>query len=103
MELIASKLDEKSRARLLHDLNDVRVVCDSTTSECLKFEIPGYERPEYQGQHAYPVEARVQDADRTEMSLVLYADEQDRILELEFIRWDDEQVAAPLWETLRVW
>jgi hypothetical protein len=49
----------------------------------------------YAGQHAYSVEGLVMDVDGTQLTVCVYADHQDRLLELELIRWDDS-VSSPV-------
>ncbi len=66
------------------------------------FEIAGYQRPPYRGQHPFGVEGKMLDSDNTELSVLLYADENGRLLELEFIRWDSNDPLSPQWGTLKV-
>lgn len=75
----------------------------SSSGSRIVFEIDGYLRPPYRGQHAYKVEGKVLDRDRAEVSVVLYADENNRLLELEFIRWDGGQIIDLDWETLQLY
>lgn len=100
---MASKLDQDAKAKLREDLRDVRAIVDADRPHLIVFEVAGYERPPYHGQHPYPVEARVDDLDGAELTLVLYADECNRLLELELIRWDEKDVSGPRWESLKVW
>jgi hypothetical protein len=47
-------------------------------------------------------EGRMLDSDGTELSVLLHADENGRLLELEFMRWDSSDLLGPNWETLRL-
>ena len=69
----------------------------------ITFMIAGYERPAYQGQHPFRVEGKVQDRDGSEISVLLYADENGRLLELELVRFDEGEVIEPDWSTMRLW
>lgn len=40
------------------------------------------------------------DRDDVELSVLLYADKNDRLFELEFIRWDSSGLLGPRYETL---
>jgi hypothetical protein len=42
------------------------------------------------------------DSDGIELSVLLHADENGRLLELEFMRWDSSDLLGPNWETLRL-
>lgn len=66
------------------------------------FEIAGYKRPMYRGQHPFGVEGRMLDSDGVEVSVLLHVDENGRLLELELIRWDSKDLLGPRWETLRL-
>ncbi|WP_162579839.1 DUF6984 family protein [Variovorax sp. PBS-H4] len=57
-------------------------------------------RPPHRGQHPFGVEGRMLDSDGTKLSVLLHADENGRLLELEFIRWDSGDLLGPRWETL---
>ena len=59
----AEKLTGGSRAQLMDDLTKVAVESDTDDGSRVVFEIAGYERPPYRGQHAFEVEGRMVDAD----------------------------------------
>lgn len=40
------------------------------------------------------------DGDGVDLSVLLYADENGHLLELEFIRWDASDLVGPQWNTL---
>ena len=68
-------------------------------SSRLLFVLPGYDRPEYEGQRAYPVEGTMQDEDGAELTVLLYADQNDNLYEMEIVRWAEGSLKAPKWNT----
>lgn len=80
---------------LTADLERAVVADDAVTGARVVFAIAGYERPSYKGQHSYPVEIRLSDADGAGLTAVLYADENNRLYELEIIRWGEGSPLAP--------
>lgn len=97
----ANKLDEAERMQLLQDLRNASATPGSPDCSRVMFHISGYERPVYQGQHLFGVEERMLDRDGAELSVLLHADGNGRLLELEFVRWDSKDLIAPCWETFR--
>lgn len=99
----AQRLDTRQKDQLLADLKDCLVHEETVNGSRLIFHIPHYQRPIYHGQHTYPVEGAMNDCDGKEISVLLHADENDRILEMELIKWDTEnsQALKPDWTTLR--
>jgi len=102
IELFADRLPEKQRAELLNDMRSATAEDAVPGGSRVVFFISGYDRPKYKGQHPFPVEGRVQDRDGAELSILLHADENDRLFELELIRWDEKSILDPQWRTLRV-
>ena len=96
----ASGLGEGERAQLLQDLQKASAAPATPDGSRVVFNIAGYDRPPYRGQHPFGVEERMLDSDDTELSVLLHADENGRLLELEFIRWDSGDLLGPRWETL---
>lgn len=96
----ASELSETTRGQLLEDIAHALADAQTPDGSRIKFEIAGYERPPYRGQHSFGVDGRMVDADGTELSVCLYADEDGRLLELEIFRWDFQKVIRPQWQTL---
>jgi hypothetical protein len=99
---VASKLDEGKRQLLLNDLARATVALANGDASLITFELSGYERPPYRGQHSYGIEGRVLDRDGVELSVLLYADENGRLFQLELMRWGDGDVRGPRWETLKL-
>lgn len=87
---------------LLNDIERCAVVEETEGGESLVFAIDGYCRPPYVGQHPYPTEGSVIDEDGEKLSVVLYADQQDRLLEMELIRWSGDARCSPRWDTFEL-
>jgi hypothetical protein len=102
VEQMANKMPEALRATVLADLARADVANELADGTRISFALSNYERPVYRGQHSYGVEGRISDVDGVEISVILYADENDHLLELEFVRWDDKGVQAPNLQTLRL-
>jgi hypothetical protein len=100
---LADKLDEKVRNRIAADLEHIQVEDAVQDRARLIFHIAGYTRPPYRGQRSYPVEGEMRDADGVPIEVILYADENGRLLELEFMRRDEGNVVNPDWSTLNVY
>ena len=98
----AAKLDLAERTQLLEDIARSSATPATPDGSRIVFDIAGYERPAYRGQHLFGVEGRMLDSDGAELSVLLHADENGRLLELEFIRWDASDLLGPRWETLRL-
>ncbi len=43
------------------------------------------------------------DKDGAELSVLLHADENGRLFELEFVRWDEGPLVGPEWGTLKLY
>lgn len=100
---VARRLPDGERDRLLEDMERATAESQSVDGSRIVFSIAGYVRPPYRGQHPYPVEGKVQDRDGSELSVLLHADENGRLLELEVVRFDEGDVMGPVWGTLRLW
>ncbi|MDR6537127.1 hypothetical protein J2739_002900 [Variovorax soli] len=98
----ANRLEEGERSQLLEDLEKASAAPATPDGSRVMFFIAGYERPQYRGQHPFGVEGRMLDSDGTELSVLLHADENGRLLELEFLRWDSFDLLGPNWKTLRL-
>ncbi len=99
---LGDKLPNAERDRFLRDLEGCGVSSQTEDNSRLLFELCSYVRPEYKGQHAYPVEGLVKDADGTELTVCIYADHQDRLLELELIKWGDAAIQRPDWDSFEI-
>jgi hypothetical protein len=100
---IAEKLGGNEGAQLLTDMGNASVIFAKSDGSRIQLEIQGYQRPDYKGQHPYGVEGKMLDQDGAELSVLLHADENGRLLELEFIRWGEENLIKPKWDTLNLY
>lgn len=96
----AERMESKAANGLMEDLNLASVRETRSNEECIIFELRGYERPPYRGQHSYPVHADLMDGDGAQIDVILYADANNRLFELEFIRWEDGDLVGLRLETL---
>lgn len=104
-ELIATlseRLSVEKKKAVLADLEILKIKECAPNRAWIIFEIPGYERPIYHGQHMFEVEGTLRDKDGSNVSALLYGDENDRILELEFVRWDAQNIIDLQWDTLEI-
>jgi hypothetical protein len=97
---LVANLDEATRSQAMKDLANAAAVPVTEDNSRIVFDITGYARPAYHGQHAIGREAKMRDRDDAALSIVLYADENGRLLELEFIRWAGGALQGPNWGTL---
>ncbi|WP_074726440.1 DUF6984 family protein [Stenotrophomonas pavanii] len=100
IEAVAVRLHAASASQLQADLASAIAVEIGLGGARVGFVISGYERLPYQGQHAYPVELQMQDADGAELTPILHADASGRLLELEIIRWDGAELISPQIESV---
>ncbi|WPH17803.1 DUF6984 family protein [Variovorax paradoxus] len=87
---------------ILADLQVAQIKECASNRSWIIFSIPGYERPIYQGQHTVEVEGKLLDKDGAEVSAILYVDENNRLYELEFVRWDANELIDLQWSTLEI-
>lgn len=99
VDAIVKALPCAQRRSIEADLEKSQVEDVNGTGSSLVFTIDGYARP-LSGQHAMPVEAELRDDDGAELSVTLYADKNDRLYELEIIRWGDGPIMKPDLSTL---
>jgi hypothetical protein len=85
-----SRNGPKKAGRSLADLENASAVPATEDGSRIQFEIRGYDRPPYKGQHPFGVEGKMQDQDGAELSVLLHADKNGRLFELEFIRCGKE-------------
>ena len=95
IEAVAKVLPAEPAAQLRADVDAAMAVDQSRA--LVGFVVAGHARSEPPGDHPYPVEIEVPDADGEALSIILFADGDGRLLQLEIIRWDDEAVTAPNW------
>lgn len=103
LSLVAENLPEGQRRQLLDDLANVSVESATPDGARTEFDIFGYDRPPYKGQHSFGVEGELLDKDGARISFDVYADENGRLLELELVRWDGGDLIDPDWSTLKLY
>ncbi|MET3109526.1 hypothetical protein AAKU67_004495 [Oxalobacteraceae bacterium GrIS 2.11] len=104
ISIFAQKLPSEEKEQLLVDTSNAMAKEVTEDGSVVRFEISGYQRPPYRGQHLFRVEGKMLDSDSVELSVLLYADENNRLLELEIIRWDtNSTLINPQWDTLQIY
>jgi hypothetical protein len=100
---IGTKLGGSEGAQLLADLENASAVSATEDSSRIQFNIAGYVRPPYKGQHPYGIEGKMLDEDGADLTVLLHADENGRLFELEFIRWGEGNLIDPDWDSLQLY
>ena len=95
----AEQVSKEDQRQILCDLAELSVRSATEDGEVIAFEIEGYQRPPYSGQRDLDVDARVLDSDGAVIGIVLYTDQNGRLFELEYIRWDFQNIRDPQWHT----
>jgi hypothetical protein len=105
---LADKIDPSEvRQQVKSDIVNCTVDAVSSNS-ILKFNIEDYNRAPYSGQRVFfgvdrfPVGGSVKTVKGQEVELWLYADGNNRLLELELNNWSDAPIADIDWSTFRV-
>lgn len=102
LRLLSERLPTAAKKQLLDDMEECRVTEETSDGSLIEFILKDYSRPPYKGQHAYPVEGAVMDRDGADMSVCIYADQNDRLLEFEIIRYEEGDVLEPQWQTFQI-
>ena len=102
VQQVAERLDQHDRNQLLQDAAVASAETINADGSIVRFHLAGYRRPLYRGQHAVPAEGTMQDADGAVISVLLHQDENNRLYELELIRYAEGNLIAPNWETLTI-
>lgn len=98
---VASMLPPDEREDLMRDLDISHVARRSEDMQLVRFEIDGYTRPDYIGQRPYSAEAILKDVDDAELLLIIFKDQNQRLLELEIVRFDGGALQRPVLSTLK--
>jgi hypothetical protein len=101
--MFAEKLPESARTMLLSDLANASVIERRGDGACTVFELANYCRPSYVGQDTYGLDGKIIDADGATLDVILYCDQERRLLELELIRWDEQPIISPNIATLKIY
>jgi hypothetical protein len=94
-EAIINSLPQPEADVVRKDLARSEVEDTNGDGSILMFSIESYDRPKGTGQHALPTEATLRDEDGTQLDVILYVDKNDRLFELEIIRWGEGAVIRP--------
>lgn len=92
---VAERVPSSDGARLRADMMAATATDVVLDGSRVSFSLDGYDSPDYEGQHPFPVEIRLCDSDGSELTAVLYADGNGRLYELEMIRWDGGPLVSP--------
>jgi hypothetical protein len=99
---IADALSPQQSQTVKADLEKSSVVEAAADGSRFLFNIDGYQRSKYLGQHALPVEGTMSDRDGVDLHVLLHVDENERLFELELVRWAEGPVIEPNWSSFRV-
>lgn len=99
LEGVAAALPTGHAERLRQDIRAARV---TRNGDFLDVDLPHYQRPEYRGHRNLPFEGKMSDAEGGAMSVLVNMDENDRLLAVEFIWWENSIAVAPDWSTLKI-
>ena len=99
---LVKKLPESLRWQVLEDLRACTVQEAQPEGTRLTIFIPGYDRPQYSGQHAVGGGGVLSDSDGESVDVTLFADENDRILKIELLKWAPAPLHSANWNTFRV-
>jgi len=98
LEGVAEKLPPESSERFCHDIQMAQVRPDG---DFLDVDLPGHQRPDYRGHRNLPFEGKMRDVEGGAMTVIVNMDQNDRLLSVEFIFWEDDGV-VPDWTTLTI-
>lgn len=107
--LIAGSIESAAeRDQLLTDIQSCTVISKNVDGSMLMFNIDGYMRPEkwrqsqYKARDGYIAEGVVKDKDGVDMDVMLFKDQNHRILKLDIVRYQGGPVLGPDWSTFRL-
>jgi len=99
---VADKFVGPTRDTIISDVLLAKVCPATSDGSRLTFDLCGYRRDSDAGQTPLEIEGRMLDSDGAQLSVVLFVDKNERLLELEFIRWETGNLISPDWRSLRV-
>jgi hypothetical protein len=97
---VADHLGEKLRARLRADIERIDGCIDSEDGSFVAFKLLDYQRPAYGGHHSFEFEGRLEDTSGLAITALVNADENGRLLEIEFLNWGGIGPIEPNWSKL---
>jgi hypothetical protein len=99
IELVAERLGENERRVLLRDVAEATATVDG---DFLRVDLRGYDRPPYVGHRNLPFEGKLRDVHGGAVSALVNIDQNDRLLEIEFIWWEKAGGTTLDWSTLEI-
>jgi hypothetical protein len=106
---IAGTIESDSeRDLLLADIRSCTVTSTVADGSMLMFNLEGYVRPEkwrqqqYKSRDGFRAEGVVKDKDGVDMDVMLFQDQNHRLLKLDIVRYQGGPVIAPDWSTFRL-
>lgn len=101
IQAFAERVDPPASEQLLRDLELASAEAVLPDGSIVRFHLDGYVRPPYRGQHTIGVEATLEDKDGATVTVLLHQDEQNRLFELELVRFAEGDLIEPRWDTVR--
>lgn len=96
---MAGKLPDRQRAQIIADLARATAEPLNDDSSIVRFEIDGYQRVPSIGRHT-SVDGVAKDGDGAQLNVILFTDQNDRLYELEIVRFESGAIVGPDWKTL---
>jgi hypothetical protein len=96
---MAETLPDSKRSQIVADLARASAEPMNDDGTIIRFEIPEYQRPPQTGGRV-TVDGKVKDRDGAHLDVILFTDENDRLYELEVVRYEVGKVMEPDWTTL---
>jgi hypothetical protein len=97
----AARANELQRERVLSDLDQAQAEETRDKHLTIQFQVEGYTRLPYRVEHPLLVNACVLDFDGAKLDVSVSLDENDRLFQLQVLRFEDGPVQGPDWTTLR--
>ena len=96
---MAAKLPDRQRVQIIADLEHATAEPLNDDSSIVRFEIVGYQRAPSIGRHT-SVDGVAKDGDGAHLNVILFTDQNDRLYELEIVRFENGAIVGPDWTTL---
>lgn len=96
---MAEALADSRRAKIMADLAQATAVPMNNDNTIIRFEMSGYQHPPKSGGRV-TVDGKAKDQDGAYLDVILFTDENDRLYELEIVRFEEGKVLGPDWNTL---
>lgn len=100
---MAEKLPEKTRSQIMNDLSNAAVEFEYDKGSIVVLKIAGYERPADQSLKPFAVDGLVKDTDGEKIDVILHGDVNERLFQLELLRYAKGDIIGPDWNTLQLY